>query len=75
MTNVASYCGYTTSHYSAYVELLEEYGEDLVILAFPCNEFGEQEPEVSENCLLYSLPWLQLWVCYIHRQNTMAKAI
>lgn len=47
VTNVASYCGYTDSHYSEYVQLKQEFGDSLNILAFPCNQFGEQEPEVS----------------------------
>lgn len=48
ITNVASYCGYTESHYRGLVELYNQFKESPVgfnILAFPCNQFGEQEPE------------------------------
>jgi glutathione peroxidase len=45
LTNVASYCGYTESHYTGLVELWSQLsGENVNILAFPCNQFGEQEP-------------------------------
>ncbi|XP_067928681.1 glutathione peroxidase 7-like [Watersipora subatra] len=45
VTNVASYCGYTESHYHQLVELQREHESWLNILAFPCNQFGTQEPE------------------------------
>lgn len=45
IVNVASYCGYTESHYRGLVELWSEVKhEDVSILAFPCNQFGAQEP-------------------------------
>ena len=46
IVNVASYCGYTESHYKGLVELWSQLeGNDSVqILAFPCNQFGKQEP-------------------------------
>jgi glutathione peroxidase len=44
IVNVASECGYT-DQYKALQKLHEKYGKDgLVILAFPCNDFGAQEP-------------------------------
>lgn len=46
MTNVASYCGFTDNHYRDYVALQHELGVNFQILAFPCNQFGAQEPEV-----------------------------
>ena len=46
IVNVASYCGYTESHYRGLVELWGNLkGEAVNILAFPCNQFGAQEPE------------------------------
>jgi len=48
ITNVASYCGYTESHYKGLIKLYDQFKTsalDFNILAFPCNQFGEQEPE------------------------------
>jgi glutathione peroxidase-family protein len=45
LVNVASYCGYTKSHYEGLVELWSHVeSENVQILAFPCNQFGKQEP-------------------------------
>ena len=44
LVNVASKCGYT-GQYAGLQELHERYSDKgLVILAFPCNDFGGQEP-------------------------------
>lgn len=44
VVNVASKCGYT-KQYKQLQELHEKYAEKgLAVLAFPCNQFGEQEP-------------------------------
>jgi len=49
LTNVASYCGYTESHYQQLVELWSQLrNENVNILAFPCNQFGQQEPGTAE---------------------------
>jgi len=49
IVNVASYCGYTRQ-YSGLQELYEKYKNDgFVILAFPCNDFGAQEPGSNED--------------------------
>lgn len=50
IVNVASKCGYTSGHYKEFNQLYEEYGEKegLRILAFPCNQFGNQEPDSNE---------------------------
>ena len=48
VVNVASQCGYTDNHYKSLVrlqELFEETGR-FNVLAFPCNQFGKQEPDV-----------------------------
>ena len=45
IVNVASYCGFT-SQYKDLQKLHELYSEKgLKILAFPCNDFGNQEPD------------------------------
>lgn len=46
MVNVASRCGHTKSNYEQFVELHNKYADSkgLRILAFPCNQFGAQEP-------------------------------
>jgi len=50
IVNVASYCGYTESHYHQLVELWHELRstEAATILAFPCNQFGGQEPGTNQ---------------------------
>lgn len=50
IVNVASDCGYTAKNYKDLNELDEKYRESkgLRILAFPCNQFGGQEPGDSE---------------------------
>lgn len=50
IVNVASYCGYTESHYRGLVDLWNNVEkEEVDILAFPCNQFGAQEPESNSN--------------------------
>ena len=44
--NVASKCGYT-SQYSELEQLHEKYKDQLIIVALPCNQFGNQEPGTS----------------------------
>ncbi|MEE8168941.1 MAG: glutathione peroxidase, partial [Phycisphaerae bacterium] len=49
IVNVASKCGYTPQ-YAELQQLHESYKDQgLVILAFPCNDFGEQEPGSPED--------------------------
>ena len=48
VVNVASYCGFTTQ-YKDLQKLHDLYSEKgLKILAFPCNDFGNQEPDSLE---------------------------
>ncbi len=48
VVNVASKCG-LTPQYQQLVALHEKYGpQGLAILAFPCNQFGNQEPGTPE---------------------------
>ncbi|KDP25446.1 hypothetical protein JCGZ_20602 [Jatropha curcas] len=45
IVNVASKCGMTNSNYTELNQLYEKYKDKgLEILAFPCNQFGEEEP-------------------------------
>ncbi|KAE8654539.1 Phospholipid hydroperoxide glutathione peroxidase [Hibiscus syriacus] len=45
IVNVASRCGLTTSNYSELSHVYEKYkNQGFEILAFPCNQFGGQEP-------------------------------
>jgi glutathione peroxidase len=48
IVNVASECGYTRQ-YSGLQEIYEKYNpQGFEILAFPCNDFGGQEPGTNE---------------------------
>mgnify|MGYP003611763926 FL=1 len=56
VVNTASKCGFTPQ-YAQLEELYKKYKEEgLVILGFPCNQFGQQEPgtdkDISEGCLV-----------------------
>lgn len=56
VVNVASKCG-NTPQYKSLESLYEKYkGQGLVVLGFPCNDFGAQEPgtekEIKEFCEL-----------------------
>ena len=50
VVNVASLCGYTDSSYRALKRLQDilGYNQKFNVLAFPCNQFGEQEPYEDE---------------------------
>ncbi|WP_020210547.1 glutathione peroxidase [Gilvimarinus chinensis] len=56
LVNTASKCGFTPQ-YEELEELHKQYNtEGLVIIGFPCNQFGEQEPgdanEIKNGCLV-----------------------
>ncbi|XP_033820863.1 glutathione peroxidase 7 [Periophthalmus magnuspinnatus] len=45
VVNVASECGYTEEHYVELQRLQRDFGPaHFNVLAFPCNQFGQQEP-------------------------------
>ncbi|KAI6702122.1 hypothetical protein NL676_011258 [Syzygium grande] len=49
IVNVASKCGLTSSNYTELNQLYERYKDKgLEILAFPCNQFGDQEPGTND---------------------------
>jgi len=44
IVNTASHCGYT----GQYADLQKAHNDSLVVLGFPCNQFGNQEPGTDE---------------------------
>ncbi|CCT67161.1 probable HYR1-glutathione peroxidase [Fusarium fujikuroi] len=59
IVNTASKCGFTPQYAGLeklWTKLKEQYPEDFVILGFPCNQFGGQEPgtddDIQEFCQL-----------------------
>ncbi|XP_033637059.1 glutathione peroxidase 7-like [Asterias rubens] len=56
VVNVASECGYTQNHYEDLVWASQQPGidEELHILAFPCNQFGQQEPKGAEEIIAFA---------------------
>ncbi|KAF7818296.1 putative glutathione peroxidase 5 [Senna tora] len=49
IVNVASKCGFTDSNYAQLSELYTKYkDEGFVVLAFPCNQFLNQEPGTGQ---------------------------
>src|SRR5690606_27104173 len=55
IVNVASQCGFTPQ-YKGLEELHRELGNQVEVLGFPCNQFGQQEPgdenEIKNFCSL-----------------------
>ncbi|KAJ0048144.1 hypothetical protein Pint_15195 [Pistacia integerrima] len=52
IVNVASKCGMTNSNYTELNQLHEKYkNQGLEILAFPCNQFGEEEPGSNDQIM------------------------
>ncbi len=55
IVNVASECGYTPQ-YGGLEEIYKTYNSDgFEILAFPCNDFGGQEPGTNEEIISFCL--------------------
>nr|XP_054773630.1 glutathione peroxidase 1-like [Lytechinus pictus] len=58
VVNTASFCTYTYQY--PFINILQDqFGDELAILGFPCNQFGLQEPGVGEeipNTLRYVRP-------------------
>ena len=55
MVNVASECGYTDINYKALVQLHQDYRErGFTVLAFPSNQFGQQEPGTNQQILSFA---------------------
>ncbi|KAK8034365.1 hypothetical protein PG993_009360 [Apiospora rasikravindrae] len=52
VVNTASKCGFTPQYAGLeklYKDVKEKHGEDFVILGFPCNQFGSQEPGTDDD--------------------------
>lgn len=48
VVNVASECGFTDQNYRALQQLQRDLGPyHFNVLAFPCNQFGQQEPDTN----------------------------
>lgn len=75
IVNTASKCG-LTPQYEGLQKLHETYKDQgLVIIGFPCNQFGGQEPgdakEISENCLVnYGVSFLITEKIDVNGENT-----
>ncbi|KAF2935281.1 hypothetical protein DAI22_04g220500 [Oryza sativa Japonica Group] len=55
IVNVASQCGLTNSNYTELSQLYEKYKvQGFEILAFPCNQFGGQEPGSNEEIVQFA---------------------
>ena len=55
VVNVASECGYTHLNYKELVKLQAAYSPDVfTVLAFPCNQFGQQEPGDEEEIVQFA---------------------
>ena len=48
LVNLASKWGLTSANYKELNSLHEKYSKDLMIIGFPCNDFGAQEPGSNE---------------------------
>ncbi|KAH8379093.1 hypothetical protein KR009_003042 [Drosophila setifemur] len=56
VVNIASKCGLTKNNYQKLTDLKEKFGErGLVILNFPCNQFGSQMPEADGEAMVCHL--------------------
>ncbi|XP_028401116.1 probable phospholipid hydroperoxide glutathione peroxidase [Dendronephthya gigantea] len=55
LVNVASECGYTDGHYRELVQIQDEFSSHgFTVLAFPCNQFGQQEPNDDKGILKFA---------------------
>ena len=75
IVNVASKCGFT-GQYEGLESLYKKYKDlGLIIIGFPCNQFGGQEPgqasEIQENCLVnYGVTFLITEKVEVNGENT-----
>ncbi len=53
VVNVASHCGFT-GQYAGLEALYKDYGDEgFVVLGFPCDQFGHQEPANEDTILMF----------------------
>lgn len=75
IVNVASKCGFTTQ-YEGLEALYKKYGDEgLIVLGFPCNQFGVQEPgseeEIANFCsLTYDVTFPMFAKVQVNGKNT-----
>lgn len=58
IVNTASKCGFTPQYEgleALYKKIKKEHGDDFVILGFPCNQFGGQEPGTDDDIQSFCL--------------------
>lgn len=57
VVNTASHCGFTPQYAGLEVLYKKYAAQGLVVLGFPCNQFGNQEPggadEIAQTCHIY----------------------
>lgn len=54
VVNVASQCGFTKNHYTELKALQDKYyDQGLRVAAFPCNQFGAQEPSCEADIIKF----------------------
>lgn len=76
IVNVASKCGFTPQ-YKGLEELFKEYKGEVMVLGFPCNQFGAQEPgnadEIKNFCsLTYDVNFPMFEKIEVNGANTAA---
>jgi len=75
VVNTASKCGFTPQ-YEGLEKLYKDYKDKgLVVLGFPCNQFGNQEPgsekDIAEGCLLnYGVSFPMFSKVFVNGENT-----
>jgi len=74
IVNVASNCGYTEQNYKQLPQLYKKYREKgLEIIAFPCNQFGFQEPgtnqQIKELAATYGVDFLLMDKVEVNGEN------
>ena len=52
IVNTASRCGYTRQ-YKDLQKIHEDYNENLIVIGFPCNDFGSQEKGTNQDILSF----------------------
>jgi glutathione peroxidase len=74
IVNVASECDYTPQ-YGQLEELYEQYGDRLMILGCPCNDFGGQEPLEDEEIASFCQTMYQVSFPLSKKINIRSKPV
>lgn len=70
IVNVASHCSYTPQ-YAQLEQLWQQYGDKVVVLGFPCNNFGRQEPGNDSTILNFCTSTYNVTFPMFHKINTI----